>query len=424
MSRAMSSAAILSPAAASARITGPLGESRELQPDGPVPLARVGLAVDLHLDSHDAVVVLLQPGQLLLNVTAIPVGDLAVPAGDHYIHVNLPRRRSSCRWVRSLRTGRARESPRALAHSASSVGLHTQTLDVAPWSWKGDTGFSGTHQPHRRAVAATVATRTTSRPASSSARWASRAVEPVVSTSSQTTSRVRPRRRPSSRTARAVARIEPPRLASSLGRVESGLVGHTAAHPEQPPDLDVEPGPPELACRSRGDGVRGVVAARPHRPRPGGDRHQHQRTPPRQLARDRGGQQPRQRHRQPEQPPLLEPEHHRPDGRLVGRRRPRLHQPGRHRGRPRRRRAARQLLAAARTEQPAGPGTAHARPTQQQVDRSVQHGLAHAQSQARATDRACRTGAPLCRTAPRGPAVDRKRTTRASLRLSLRTRVT
>src|SRR6185503_3640253 len=102
----------------------PLGERRELYSDGAVTLARVGFTVDLDLYSHDAVVVLLEPGQLLLDMTAIPVGDLAVTAGDHNIHVNLPLRRCPVGW--SGRPPEKRKSPGVPPGPASSGGLHTQ----------------------------------------------------------------------------------------------------------------------------------------------------------------------------------------------------------------------------------------------------------------------------------------------------------
>ena len=56
---------------------------------GSVVLARVLLVLDLDLDPDDPVVVLLQPGELLLDVLAEPVGHLAVPSRDHNLHVNL-----------------------------------------------------------------------------------------------------------------------------------------------------------------------------------------------------------------------------------------------------------------------------------------------------------------------------------------------
>src|SRR6185295_14147377 len=81
---------------------------RQLDAYGALALARVRFAVDLDLHPHDAVIVLLESGELLLDVAAIPVGDLAVPSGDHYIHVNLPLRRR-VGW--SVKTASERENP-------------------------------------------------------------------------------------------------------------------------------------------------------------------------------------------------------------------------------------------------------------------------------------------------------------------------
>src|SRR5690606_6741679 len=51
--------------------------------------ARIALGLDLHLHPHQSVVVLLEPGQLLLGVRTEPVRHLAVPGIDHDVHVNL-----------------------------------------------------------------------------------------------------------------------------------------------------------------------------------------------------------------------------------------------------------------------------------------------------------------------------------------------
>ena len=66
-----------------------LGERRELDLGRAVVLARVLLELHLHLDPHDAVVVLLQTGELLRDMFAEPIGHLAVPSRDHNLHVNL-----------------------------------------------------------------------------------------------------------------------------------------------------------------------------------------------------------------------------------------------------------------------------------------------------------------------------------------------
>jgi hypothetical protein len=52
-------------------------------------LPGVLLELHLHLDAHDAVIVLLQTAELLGHVLAEPVGHLAVPSRDHNLHVNL-----------------------------------------------------------------------------------------------------------------------------------------------------------------------------------------------------------------------------------------------------------------------------------------------------------------------------------------------
>jgi hypothetical protein len=67
----------------------PLGEGGELHLGRAIVLARVLLELHLNLDPHDAVVVLLQTGELLRDVFAKPVGHLAVPSCDHNLHVNL-----------------------------------------------------------------------------------------------------------------------------------------------------------------------------------------------------------------------------------------------------------------------------------------------------------------------------------------------
>ena len=160
-----------------------LGERRELDSDGAVTLARVGFAVHLDLHPHDAVVVLLEPGQLLLDVAAIPVGDLAVSAGDHNIHVNLPCRRCPVGPGRPPENGRARESP------GLSVLGWTPYTDVSRPSvaTEGNAALSGmtsARRPGRGARPPPPPPGPTSRPRLPSARWASRAVDPVVSTSS------------------------------------------------------------------------------------------------------------------------------------------------------------------------------------------------------------------------------------------------
>ena len=66
-----------------------LGERRELDLGRAIVLARVLLELHLHLDPHDAVVVLLQTGELLRDMFAEAIGHLAVPSRDHNLHVNL-----------------------------------------------------------------------------------------------------------------------------------------------------------------------------------------------------------------------------------------------------------------------------------------------------------------------------------------------
>jgi hypothetical protein len=67
-----------------------LRERGELESYGAVVLARVALTLDLDLDPHDAVVVLLESRQLLGDVTPESIRQLAVPTRDHNFHVNLP----------------------------------------------------------------------------------------------------------------------------------------------------------------------------------------------------------------------------------------------------------------------------------------------------------------------------------------------
>ena len=71
----------------SARITGP---SR--RPSVHRRLGRSGIALifDLDLDLDDAMVVLLESGQLLLDVTPEPIRQFAASTRDHNFHVNLP----------------------------------------------------------------------------------------------------------------------------------------------------------------------------------------------------------------------------------------------------------------------------------------------------------------------------------------------
>ena len=232
---------------------------------------------------------------------------------------------------------------------------------------------------NRRGVAATTATRTTSRPVASRARWASRAVEPLVSTSSQTTTRTRRCRSPGLRTAAARACMEPRRFAArsvasrpawstTPGRSRSSRCTSTS-----------NPSTPELSSRPHRDRAGGVVAARPHRARVGTGPAPAPPGSPAAARHDTAAASSRASGTaSPEQPALLQAEHHRPHGALVDRGRPRLDQPRRRRRRPGRRRPARQLALADRAEQAARPRTADARPTQQQVERSVEHGLGHA----------------------------------------------
>ena len=63
-----------------------LGEGRQLDADGAVGLARVAFVLDLHLDADDPMVVLLEPGELLGDVTAEAVRELTVSAGDDHVH--------------------------------------------------------------------------------------------------------------------------------------------------------------------------------------------------------------------------------------------------------------------------------------------------------------------------------------------------
>src|SRR4029079_6891777 len=57
---------------------------------GSIVLTGVSLLLDLDLHPDDPVIVLLEAGQLLFDVTAEPVGHLAVPSIDHNVHVDLP----------------------------------------------------------------------------------------------------------------------------------------------------------------------------------------------------------------------------------------------------------------------------------------------------------------------------------------------
>jgi hypothetical protein len=69
---------------------GPLREGCQLHPDGSIVLARIALVLDLDLDLDDAMVVLLESGQLLLDVTPEPIRQFAASTRDHNFHVNLP----------------------------------------------------------------------------------------------------------------------------------------------------------------------------------------------------------------------------------------------------------------------------------------------------------------------------------------------
>ena len=90
MSIARSNAPILSVGGGLGADHGATGEGGELDPHGTIVLAGVALLLDLDVHPHDAMIVLLQPGQLLRYVTAEPIRHLAVPARDHDLHVNLP----------------------------------------------------------------------------------------------------------------------------------------------------------------------------------------------------------------------------------------------------------------------------------------------------------------------------------------------
>jgi hypothetical protein len=67
-----------------------LGEAGELDTYGAVGLSRVALLLDLHLDADDAMVVLLQSGELLPDVFAELVRQLAVPTVEHDVHQRPP----------------------------------------------------------------------------------------------------------------------------------------------------------------------------------------------------------------------------------------------------------------------------------------------------------------------------------------------
>ena len=69
---------------------GPLRERGQLEPYGAVALARVALVLDLDLHPDDPVVVLLEPGQLLLDVTAKPIRQLAVSTRDRQLPCEPP----------------------------------------------------------------------------------------------------------------------------------------------------------------------------------------------------------------------------------------------------------------------------------------------------------------------------------------------
>ena len=79
----------MSSAAASARITGPLEKAVSSTFVDRSCWRGFFSSSDLHLDAHDAVIVLLQTAELLGHVLAEPVGHLAVPSRDHNLHVNL-----------------------------------------------------------------------------------------------------------------------------------------------------------------------------------------------------------------------------------------------------------------------------------------------------------------------------------------------
>ena len=63
-----------------------LGEGGQLEADGAVGLTWVALVLDLHLDADDPMVVLLEPGELLGDMTAEAVRELTVSAGDDHVH--------------------------------------------------------------------------------------------------------------------------------------------------------------------------------------------------------------------------------------------------------------------------------------------------------------------------------------------------
>ena len=68
----------------------PLGERSQLHLHGAVVLSRVAFVLDLDLHPDDPVIVLLESGQLLGDVAAKPLRQLAVPTRDDNFHVNLP----------------------------------------------------------------------------------------------------------------------------------------------------------------------------------------------------------------------------------------------------------------------------------------------------------------------------------------------
>jgi hypothetical protein len=53
-------------------------------------LSRIAFVLDLDLDPDDSMVVLLESRQLLRDMTAEPIRQLAVTTRDHNFHVNLP----------------------------------------------------------------------------------------------------------------------------------------------------------------------------------------------------------------------------------------------------------------------------------------------------------------------------------------------
>lgn len=68
---------------------GPLENAVQLDAYGAVDQSRVALVLHLHVDTDDAVIVLLQPSKLLGHMATESIRDLEVTPADNNIHLFL-----------------------------------------------------------------------------------------------------------------------------------------------------------------------------------------------------------------------------------------------------------------------------------------------------------------------------------------------